>query len=324
MPSADFLDDLPDPPAPGAAAAPAPADGQRRPDRPQPRHPRPARRFPGHRRPEKEHPVMNNLHRELAPISAAAWAGIEEEARRTFKRHVAGRRVVDVQGPAAWRSSAVGTGHLARYRAPGRGRHRPRAGGRSRSSNCGCRSPCDRRAVDDVERGAKDADWQPVKDAARTIAFAEDRAVFEGYRGGRHHRHQGKLIQPGPGAARRCPRLPEYHQPGGQLAAAGRRRTARTRYCSAPAPTPLSPRRPTTAIPFTSTWPGSSTARSSGRPRSAAPSCSPPAAATTNCTSARTCPSATCPTTPPAIELYLQESLTFSVYTSEAAVALTG
>ena len=42
---------------------------------------------------------MNNLHRELAPISAAAWADIEEEARRTFKRHVAGRRVVDVQGP---------------------------------------------------------------------------------------------------------------------------------------------------------------------------------------------------------------------------------
>ena len=39
----------------------------------------------------------------------------------------------------------------------------------------------DRRQVDDVERGAKDADWQPVKDAARKLAYAEDRAVFEGY-----------------------------------------------------------------------------------------------------------------------------------------------
>ena len=39
----------------------------------------------------------------------------------------------------------------------------------------------DRAAVDDVERGAKDSDWQPLKDAARKIAFAEDRAVFEGY-----------------------------------------------------------------------------------------------------------------------------------------------
>jgi uncharacterized linocin/CFP29 family protein len=34
---------------------------------------------------------MNNLHRELAPISDEAWAQIEEEAARTFKRHLAGR-----------------------------------------------------------------------------------------------------------------------------------------------------------------------------------------------------------------------------------------
>jgi uncharacterized linocin/CFP29 family protein len=35
--------------------------------------------------------------------------------------------------------------------------------------------------VDAVERGAQDADWQPVKDAAKKIAFAEDAAVFGGY-----------------------------------------------------------------------------------------------------------------------------------------------
>src|SRR5262245_3083561 len=42
---------------------------------------------------------MNNLHRELAPISDAAWADIEEETTRTLKRYLAGRRVVDVHGP---------------------------------------------------------------------------------------------------------------------------------------------------------------------------------------------------------------------------------
>ena len=42
---------------------------------------------------------MNNLHRELAPVSAAAWAGIEEEAKRTFARHAAARKSVDVTGP---------------------------------------------------------------------------------------------------------------------------------------------------------------------------------------------------------------------------------
>lgn len=35
---------------------------------------------------------VNNLHRELAPISDAAWAQIEDEVARTFKRYVAGRR----------------------------------------------------------------------------------------------------------------------------------------------------------------------------------------------------------------------------------------
>jgi len=39
----------------------------------------------------------------------------------------------------------------------------------------------DRQQIDDVERGANDSDWQPAKNAARLLAFAEDRAIFEGY-----------------------------------------------------------------------------------------------------------------------------------------------
>lgn len=38
-----------------------------------------------------------------------------------------------------------------------------------------------RGAIDDVERGSNDSDWQPVKDAARAIALAEDSLVFKGY-----------------------------------------------------------------------------------------------------------------------------------------------
>jgi uncharacterized linocin/CFP29 family protein len=123
---------------------------------------------------------MNNLYRELAPISAAAWADIEEEATRTLKRYLAGRRVVDVQGPAGTALSAVGTGHLRNIAAPASG---VIARQREVKALVELRVPFDieRQAIDDVERGAKDADWQPVKDAARTIAFAEDGAIFEGY-----------------------------------------------------------------------------------------------------------------------------------------------
>ena len=66
---------------------------------------------------------MNNLYRELAPISDEAWAQIEEEATRTLKRHLAGRRVVDVQGPAGTGLSAVGTGHLRKIKAQADGIH---------------------------------------------------------------------------------------------------------------------------------------------------------------------------------------------------------
>ena len=49
---------------------------------------------------------MNNLHRELAPISEMAWDQIEEETSRTLKRYLAGRRVVDLQGPSGSALSA--------------------------------------------------------------------------------------------------------------------------------------------------------------------------------------------------------------------------
>ena len=126
---------------------------------------------------------MDNLHRELAPISDAAWSQIEEEATRTLKRNLAGRRVVDVSGPLGSALSAVGTGHL-------RDIETPHAGVLARQREVKpvneFRVPfrVDRSAIDDVLRGAQDSDWQPVKDAARQIAFAEDRAVFEGYAAG--------------------------------------------------------------------------------------------------------------------------------------------
>ena len=123
---------------------------------------------------------MNNLHRELAPISTEAWGEIEEEASRTLKRYLAARRVVDVRGPAGVKLSAVGTGHLGVIAAPGDG---ILARQREVKPLVELRVPfvLSRDAVDDVERGAEDSDWQPVKDAARAIAFAEDRAIFEGY-----------------------------------------------------------------------------------------------------------------------------------------------
>src|ERR1700751_1095185 len=123
---------------------------------------------------------MNNLHRELAPISDAAWADLEEETTRTLKRYLAGRRVVDVQGPCGSGLSAVGTGHLKTIAEPGKG---ILARQREVKALVELRVAFElnRQQIDDVERGANDPDWQPAKDAAQKIAYAEDRPIFEGY-----------------------------------------------------------------------------------------------------------------------------------------------
>ena len=123
---------------------------------------------------------MNNLYRDLAPITEVAWAEIELEATRTFKRHIAGRRVVDVSGPSGPVTAAIGTGHLLDVTPPGDG---VVAHLRESRPLVRLRVPftINRVDVDDVERGSQDSDWDPVKDAAKQLAFAEDRAIFEGY-----------------------------------------------------------------------------------------------------------------------------------------------
>lgn len=123
---------------------------------------------------------MNNLHRELAPISNAAWSQIEDEATRTLKRYLAGRRVVDVPDAGGIAMPGVATGHLLTIAAPAEGIV---ANQREVKPLVELRVPFElsRQAIDAVERGSNDSDWQPVKDAAKKLAFAEDRAIFNGY-----------------------------------------------------------------------------------------------------------------------------------------------
>ena len=123
---------------------------------------------------------MNNLHRELAPISDAAWAQIEEETTRTLKRYLAGRRAIDVPAAGGTALPGVGTGHLHQISAPAEG---ILARQREIKPFVELRVPFElsRQTIDDVERGSDDSDWQPAKEAAKKLAFAEDRAIFNGY-----------------------------------------------------------------------------------------------------------------------------------------------
>jgi len=124
---------------------------------------------------------MNSLYRELAPISAAAWAEIEMEAKRTLKAGLAARKLVDFKGPLGLAVSAVDTGRRQSV-APLAG---TKIDAQLRESQplVEIRVPfeIERAELDALDRGAKDADLDPVIDAAQRIARAEDRAVFHGY-----------------------------------------------------------------------------------------------------------------------------------------------
>jgi uncharacterized linocin/CFP29 family protein len=126
---------------------------------------------------------MNHLHRPLAPISDEAWSQIEAEATRELRHFLAARRVVDFSGPHGWDHSCL---DLGRVTGPHDG---PAAGVESRirlvQPLTELRTPftVPREVIDAVDRGAPDADWDSVIDAARRAALAEDRLVFGGFDG---------------------------------------------------------------------------------------------------------------------------------------------
>lgn len=127
---------------------------------------------------------MNNLLRELAPISDDAWAEIDAEAKRTLTHFLAARKLVDVMGPLGYDASSISLGRLdALGEQPGDGvtatrRHVLPLVELHREFTL------DRGELESIDRGACDADLDPVRAAARALALAEDAIVFDGYAAG--------------------------------------------------------------------------------------------------------------------------------------------
>src|SRR5215468_2179418 len=125
---------------------------------------------------------MNHLFHELAPVTDAAWAEIEEEASRTLKHFLTGRRLVDVSGPKGWDFEAASQGHVEDVNEAPEG---VRARKRTVQPLVEYRAEfwLPRTEIDAIERGARDADLSAVVDAARHLALAEDDAIFNGASG---------------------------------------------------------------------------------------------------------------------------------------------
>jgi uncharacterized linocin/CFP29 family protein len=124
---------------------------------------------------------MNHLLRELAPVTDAGWEELEEEARDHLTVHLAARKLVDFSGPHGWQRSATNLGRTEPLSPPAvdgvdarRRRVLPLVETRAWFS-------LSRAELDLVDKGAVDVDLEPLDDAARRIALAENTAVFNGW-----------------------------------------------------------------------------------------------------------------------------------------------
>lgn len=126
---------------------------------------------------------MNHLLRALAPISDGGWKMLDDEARERLTPALAARALVDFSGPHGWEYSATNLGRSTPVSsAPCDG-----VTGRQRRvlPLVEVRADFELSLTElrDADRGARDADLEPLDKAAHQIAVAENVAVFHGWQG---------------------------------------------------------------------------------------------------------------------------------------------
>jgi uncharacterized linocin/CFP29 family protein len=125
--------------------------------------------------------MSNHLLRSHAPISDGNWKLLDDEARERLDAALAARKVVDFLGPFGWEYSATNLGRVTDVAAtPCEGvdamqrRVLPLAEVRAEFA-------ISRAELRDDDRGAEDADLEPLDVAAHQMAVAENKAVFHGW-----------------------------------------------------------------------------------------------------------------------------------------------
>ncbi len=125
---------------------------------------------------------MSHLLREHAPITEGNWKLLDSEARERLAPALAARKLVDFAGPHGWQYSATNLGRVKEIDGPpGKGvsgvQRQVLALVELRASFA-----ISRAELADADRGAEDADLEALDQAAHRIAVAENAAVFHGWK----------------------------------------------------------------------------------------------------------------------------------------------
>ena len=123
---------------------------------------------------------MGILRREMAPISQAAWDEIDSQARLCFESTLSVRRFADVVGPRGIDYFSVPTGRIQLPES------QPKTGARYGVTQVQplveVRVPFELNLweLDNLTRGARDIDLDPLEKAAWEAARFEEEAVYKG------------------------------------------------------------------------------------------------------------------------------------------------
>lgn len=124
--------------------------------------------------------MPNILRRDVAPITDQAWSELDEVATDVLKRVLTGRKVVDFSGPHGWEFPGVNLGRLkaTKTKAGGIGwgvrEFLPAVEIRAQFS-------LSQWELDNITRGAADADVDALEQTAAAAAKFEDDAIFNGF-----------------------------------------------------------------------------------------------------------------------------------------------
>lgn len=131
------------------------------------------------------------LKRSLAPLSREVWEEIDSRAEEVLKTHLSARKVIKVNGPKGWDYNALPKGRLDSIQ---EGSGEVCSGLYSVQPLLETRISFElnRWEMDNILRGAKDIDLEPLEEAAHKIAMFEENAVYNGYQDGKNRRHVGR------------------------------------------------------------------------------------------------------------------------------------
>lgn len=118
------------------------------------------------------------LYRELAPISNEAWKEIDERAKEVLKSYLSARKVVKINGPKGLDYNVITEGRLANVENSGEvcySNYKVLPLTESRIE-----FEMDRWELDNISRGAKDIDYEPLEEAIKKIALFEENAIYNG------------------------------------------------------------------------------------------------------------------------------------------------